>query len=186
MVDGTVSPPRNGRTRSARALDRRHHVVDAAPERIKADLEVVAIEVGQPAGEVLTDGTMSQQRRHETDANPAPDHGPGGDRPSPRGIAAIESARTERSVARLQRTVVLALIGEEKIAPDQSVGDLVPVETGDPAVEFSLERFEAMHISCASMGDIGNVLVDHRQREVHRQRGAKIAWVLPQRVCITP
>ena len=43
----------------------------------------IAIEVGQPAREILADGAVAQQRRHEADANPAAGHRTRGNRRAP-------------------------------------------------------------------------------------------------------
>ncbi len=164
--------------------NRRRDRVGRGGERIDADLETLAIEVGDPAREVAAHRALTQERGDESDANLSSGDGLDRQRCTPRGIDAIERTRRQRGVASLRRTVVLALIGEQEVAPDEPVGDLAPARSGRAHVELTLEHLESVHESGTLARDVGCVGVDHRKRQIRAQRCAQIARVLTQRDAI--
>ena len=94
----------------------------------------------------------------------------------------IKGAREYRRIACLEITIVFALVGEKEIAPDEGVGDLPGIETVNSRIELSLERFQALRVFRPRARDMCCILVDHRQRKIQSQCGAKGSGIHSQRM----
>ena len=113
---------------------------------IDEHLEAVAVEVGDPAAEVASGGTLVEERRGEADAKLAAprDVRLGREFPKrcvrtrrrvPLGRTLLDQARGECPVRRLQRAIVAALVGEEEVRPAQPVDHLRRRELRDEFVD---------------------------------------------------
>ena len=88
-------------------------------------------------------------------------------------IPAVERTGKQRSVAFLQFLVILALIGQMKIAPDQPIRDLRPRRPSDSILELSFQDLEPTDVLLARLRDVSCVRIDDRQREIERERRAQ-------------
>src|SRR5262249_25641034 len=100
----------------------------------------------------------------------------------PSGVGAIKGTRDEAGVPHLQLFVVLALISEKEVAPDQVVDDLIAAQPGDPLVELAFKRLQTMRVGGAGPGYLSCIGVNHGKRQIHGQCCAQRMWVQAQRM----
>ena len=154
--------------RSPRADARRQCVV-AVRELVDDDVETVAIESRDPALEIAAHRAVPQERGNERDAAPFTPALRGrsrrGRRETRRHARGVERRCDEVAVRRLQRDVVLALVGEQEVGPAQLVEHARRGHRRRAARQLGGEPRDAGGVGSARLRERLVARDDHRQRE---------------------
>ena len=143
-----------------------------APQVVEDDLEAGRVEPGDPAPEIASARTVREERRSESDANPTA----GGRTPrrrAPIRRRLLDRTAHDRGKARLQRPIVLALIGEQEVGPPKVVDHVGERAPARECGHFRLEAREPLLVARARERDRFRVRVHHRKRKGLAERGAK-------------
>ncbi len=150
------------------------YVVLPRMQVISEDFESRPIESGDPAPEIHADGTHLEERRREADTDAPTCHRRSRNRPTELGRSDVDRARDECRVLLLKRPVVLALVGEQEIAPLPRVEDLGRRLTGRAALHDLAERGETIGIGESRRCNLVSAGIEHRQRQMQPERGAQV------------